>query len=954
VLATSRLSSLRRPRILTLGLAVAAVLCAFVASVGPSKHLQTRFSWPPTSLPSSTPQRLWYAPLLLARHEPASIDVRVPCSLPPRLDGRSGQATVLATARDPQQVGAFALVRLGKRVSVLVGSDRIDELALDGAGGPDCTYLLRFGAGKWTRTGGPGGDTKAGDLGTMPVVDGLFSELDLEAGKAPSIEVTTHVYGSKSKTWQIVLWSLAALAALASLTLVAVQTGSRPSVGAALDTTSRGLRHTRLADAVVLIVLGGWWLLGPAFFDDGWRLATLENFSAFGQFSTYYSSFGVGASLDWLQWIEHHVFGDTRVLLFLRLPALLSLAVTWALCRWIFARTVTSGSAASRWALACGFLVGALAWGMTLRPEPLVTLLVTAVFACTILFVERETVAPLAVAAVLALLAFLAHPAGIVALAPLLAILPQLWSWTRTRWTTVATIVLAVAALFLILGLVGSDLQQRRADISSLRTYGDQIAGWRDELNRYDLLSRSPYGPPLRRGWAALAVLSIAGFLFRRRSQEARPRLGLPATTLGLSLLLFVITPSKLPWHFGALIGFAALAIAAETARLREDCKESRGWELRPLIAIGAAMAAAGWAWFPRNSWGDLDLRTLDWTIGIERHVTLAKLAGFVPLALLAALLVLGRDRRTGRAAWRTAIWSAPLVAVPLLVFTIAMFAADAAKTDSWTLPRQNLQSMGGELRCGFADDTFAPRLTSMHSVAPDGALPTGLAAGAAAAPQTPVRNVRRFLLGPAAPRSGWYARTPGPVGVFVSGAPGTPIELEWGRRTGNRIRPVARHGLDALPADDARPDLVYWRFVPLDSLPQAPAGAEAIRLHLAGGGPVAVTAPVRYESTRLRDLLEVRSPSLALPNLLTYVPCVQQPRLGGVAEPPKAILAFRNSTWPLGTGTSPFDGITGVYQLVRLPLTQSAHQPNEVAVYVVDQRIDGGQLVPPEESAGS
>ena len=55
---------------------------------------------------------------------------------------------------------------------------------------------------------------------------------------------------------------------------------------------------------------------------------------------------------------------------------------------------------------------------MTIRPEPVTALLATAVAACAIGFVVRETVTPLAIAALLVPLALTAHHTGIVALAP--------------------------------------------------------------------------------------------------------------------------------------------------------------------------------------------------------------------------------------------------------------------------------------------------------------------------------------------------------------------------------------------------------------------------------------------------------------------------------------------------------------------------------------------------------
>jgi hypothetical protein len=59
-------------------------------------------------------------------------------------------------------------------------------------------------------------------------------------------------------------------------------------------------------------------------------------------------------------------------------------------------------------------------------------------------------------------------------------------------------------------------------------------------------------------------------------------------------------------------------------------------------------------------------------------------------------------------------------------------------------------------------------------------------------------------------------------------------------------------------------------------------------------------------------------------------------------------IVAFRDTTWPLGSGTSPFDQLPDLYPLVRLPLSDSPDPPGEVAVYEVDRHIDGAAVLPP------
>jgi len=70
--------------------------------------------------------------------------------------------------------------------------------------------------------------------------------------------------------------------------------------------------------------------------------------------------------------------------------------------------------------VAIGFGVGATAFGMTLRPEPAIALLVVAILACCIRYLRSPGLEPLVVAILLAGLALTIHPAGAVALAPLL------------------------------------------------------------------------------------------------------------------------------------------------------------------------------------------------------------------------------------------------------------------------------------------------------------------------------------------------------------------------------------------------------------------------------------------------------------------------------------------------------------------------------------------------------
>ena len=72
-------------------------------------------------MPERTPDRLWYTPLLLIRHEPESLSARIPCPIPPALRGADTPTTVIGTARAPQTAGGLAITHAGDFLTVKVG-----------------------------------------------------------------------------------------------------------------------------------------------------------------------------------------------------------------------------------------------------------------------------------------------------------------------------------------------------------------------------------------------------------------------------------------------------------------------------------------------------------------------------------------------------------------------------------------------------------------------------------------------------------------------------------------------------------------------------------------------------------------------------------------------------------------------------------------------------------------
>jgi hypothetical protein len=956
----SRRTAADRTRI-ALVLALVALVAAVVGAVGPAAKVRTTYSWPPTVLPAGKPTRFWYSPLLLIRHAPESIAAELPCSRPQPLPAAGRPLTVLTTARNPEVAGGLSVTQVGTRLVFTVGDQTLERASLGEVAGRACSYRLRIEDDAWTVEGGANGASSGGTLDAMPVVTGLFSALDLRSRSAPLIKVTTTIHATRVTKRQELAWAIAVLGIVASLVLVTLKRRPRRFLPGR-DAFRAASKQAHPADAVVAIVLLGWLVLSPVFWDDGWVVARERAFSASRGFSTYFDAFGVNLPLDyWVEWLQHWITQSSTAVPLMRLPALVCLAVVWVLCRWSFvqiAGTRSSAGDVAIWALTAAFLAEAFAWGMTLRPEPVTALLATSVMACALLFRERASAGPVAIAAVLVPLALTAHHTGVVSLAPVIAVAPQLVRWGRAARATFLTIITASFALLVVLAFVGSDITQRVADARTSKESGI-TQSWRDELQRYTILSDFPFSTPLRRGSVALIALALLAYIVRRRRTH-RPLLDLPAITLAISLALLLFTTSKLPWHFGALIGITALAVAAETLRLREEASLLRGWRGRWLVVIGAAILVAAWSWGPRTSWNPVDLRTIAWTPALESVLPYALLAVLLPLIVLFgatfADAIRGEALGTSRSAGRTASWTAPLLAAPLIVYTVGVLVADFAKTPSWTLTRQNLGSLVGRKGCGLADVVLVPRTGTATPLRP--LPPVGPVSVRSPLP-VPARGVTPVLLSAGAGEtaaSPWFGlpRTRS-VGLFVAGLADQSGQLmiEWGRDGRGRIVPIAAGDVSAA-GDDIETD--PWSFLVNSELPERESKASSFRLVLAGNDPLKTSAvavaPVTYGNEVLTHRLEAGS-TLVHPNLLLYFPCAEQPRLDeGAVDPPDHIIWFDHPFQPHPyEQTSTFRGLRDLYDVRQQPTSDSAAPPERVVVFEVHDTIPGAQIAPSDRT---
>lgn len=686
---------------IALGASVLALLAGAVAAVGPARGEHAVYSWPPAELPAAQPSRGWYAPLPLLNRVPAAIEITVPCALAPPL-ASGPPATVLATARHPQRASAL-WITLGR------GALRIGVATSELATVPwpaSCPLRLAVRDGALvlpTRTE----KLQLSTLDAMPIVTGLFTNLDLRAGNPPAVVLETRVYAT-SQTGRQLVGVFLALALGSGVLLLLGLRGRHRRFRSTLGSQVRAVWAARtLADAVVVAALLVWWIVAPTFTDDGAIWVEQRAFDDLGTSFFYFNVYGLNEPLGyWLSWLQHWVTGSTNHLVFARIPSLLALLAAWPAARWCLERVVPGRvSTGIRWSLAGTFVLGATAWGMTLRPEPLLALLMLVNLAAMISFVRSPRLAPLVIALPVAALAATARPDGLLVTAPLLASLPEVTRWLRTRGWAAVVPVSAAAIAGLAVGVVAftldADMAGRLADARATHT-GSQAVPWWREYIRYVRFDQHGGATTARRLSLALYILVVVAWATRRQARWLRS-VSLPARCVVVVLVLLAFIPSKWPWHFGALLAVGAVAIAAEVARIEHE-RDSIGTLPHRRVATGVALAVASiWAWQARGSWGALDLQEASWHDGFN-GVTLVALA----LVVGGVSVVTGwrrfrrRDTARGDHSHTTVGWAVSVVSFAVVGITVAVMTIDATLSP-WSPARQNIEALASRESCGLA-----------------------------------------------------------------------------------------------------------------------------------------------------------------------------------------------------------------------------------------------------------
>ena len=892
------------------------------------------------------------AVLPLARSTPDTLHLTLPCDRPGSSfrtltpDDWASPDPALGALQSPlryRDIGPGLVTAVGSDAVVLSLGD--DELLRATIGQePGCQAAVAYSDGEWLLTV-PGDEFHASGPGPR-VAEARFDG-PAASSEVSAITVTTRELGSSPTAIQ---WLLLVLA-LGAIAVVGREIVSR--TGGPRRTRSEGGWTKAVVGRIGILDLGVfaslllWVLVIPPFFDDGWVVARARGYSDYGGFSTIYAADAAVFPFGyWYQWVQHLWFGLSSAPFVMRLPVLLLGTGTWFGLRSVARSLDMPRTGPSTWLMGGVFVVGFGAWG-SLRPEPFIAALVVASLALAIRFRHGQrgwvVVAWVGVVA----LAMTTHPAGVTAAAPAIVSLRSVWAWGRLGRETasvVAALLLILGALSFVLLFFDSNVQTTVESYNASTGHG---LGAFDELERYRLLGgndeESQFGTVIRRVQVGLMLVAAGAFLtrLRRRHHSVRDVVG---WSLVAGLALLALTPSKWPWHFGVLIGLAALVAALEF-RAR-DRGSSRFRVVQPTVVVAALVVTMAWAWsVPAPSWTAFDLRSQRWWKGAVNlfPVDLSTVAAWAGVAVVVSLVVWGRHRWwPGRQAWSVPT-GLSLMAVALVIsVTAATFMLDVSRTDGWTFGRQNIEAALGSGSCGIGDEVLVPVAGSLHALTPtdDDAASADVVAEAAgfdgsgglepggfprygindSRPVPELGEVGSWVEADGSPgeasqgsrRSGWYRLDTSDdlVALMVMGTFGneaeTAIAVQWG---------AAGTGEIDIGLGDVTPSGYFtdWTLVTVEP----PPGADRVRLLIrdaSASGWVASSSPLALSTATLAAVAAGGESISVVPPLLLYAPCVEVPVIerGVVAPPGLVVLRSRSPlgqiAWPPATDTSTYD----------------------------------------------
>jgi len=423
--------------------ALLAVLSALAFPVAPVTQPTVDVAWPPPGAPAVTA-------LPLMPYQPVTLRASTSCEA---IRATPPGAAVLATVGPWVPDGDTGGLRMrAAGAGLAVSSNGIALATVPLPPGP-CTVTVDTTAER-TVVALDGAPVATTDADVRPVVSALWTAAPSTAGLAVALRTDTRFQTTPSALkWALGAGVVLGVAGVAACAVVADR-AAHPR-RARRRAVQLPLVHPGPVDAVVVVGLAVWAVIGPATVDDGYIAGIVRGRGENGFVGNVYRWLNAPeAPFSWFYDLDRAwaalAPGPGASVLWLRVPATVLGVLIWAvLRRHVLPRLGPAlNPPSARWTAALVFAAWWLPFGLSLRPEPWVALGVLAVWASTERAVATGRSTPLVVAAGLGGLTVALTPGALGGLVPLVVALPALARRTRSRTTpgTVGAPTLPVTA----------------------------------------------------------------------------------------------------------------------------------------------------------------------------------------------------------------------------------------------------------------------------------------------------------------------------------------------------------------------------------------------------------------------------------------------------------------------------------------------------------------------------
>ncbi|GAB20235.1 putative arabinosyltransferase [Gordonia effusa NBRC 100432] len=706
-----------------------AILSPFL----PVKYSNTQLNWPQSgTVENVVAPNVAYAPLKL--------DLTVPCVLASSLPKTGGVlvSTVPSAGVEASKVGLFVRatadsLQVTQRNTLLLSTPRADAQA-----NPNCRIVVHSDT---TGTSGRiDGVSSSGanplnftiaDPDSRPQIIGVYTDLPKSVSAeglsfSSTIDMRFSTSPTALKSLLLVLGVIMTVVSIAALGILDARDGRKLR-----RLVPKRWWRPKFVDVTVVGILGVWLFIGGNTADDGYQVTVGRVAGDAGYLVNYYRYFG--APQDPFGW--HYRYLSLWMEVSTATPWLRLLPFMFAVAGWflISRAAVPRLGAALRsssvvmWAAALAFLAVWLPFNNGLRIEPFLTVGTL----LTWVLVERAIASgrflPLALAIICAAGTLTVHPAGAIAILPLITGLRPLMRHLlirRRRDGLAALLMPILASGTVVLFAIFAD-QTLATILEGIKVQG--IVGptnkwWNEGMRYYILLNPTPDGSIARRVGVFVTFLSsliVVLILLQRRRVAgvvAAPLWRLVGVMAG-AVVVLAFVPTKATHQMGAFACLTGVLAAAATAFIRPEVMVRRC--NRTFIAAACAYALAI-AFAGRNQWWYVGSYGIPWADDTPAIKGIPLYAGILVIALL--LTALGawqyfRDDRSADAensgqpiaaelTWwqRLPTKSIAIVCAAALAFTFVSFAKSIyTQRDSWSWANSNVDAMRGK-NCALAD----------------------------------------------------------------------------------------------------------------------------------------------------------------------------------------------------------------------------------------------------------